>query len=240
MAVCSYIQPVSDEPSTRSNPWTDKVYARTSGYAGFDRLINFTDAVYAIALTLAALEIGLPQVVGDADDPAALWAATVEKGPEIGAFLVAFVWVAIYWRANHRFVATLRGVSGRFTLVTLVYLAFVAVLPWPAELLAENWGNPMAVVVFAVFVACVSGLEVVMWQVAYTDDLFLLRPSPTYKKQQMLGASSPVIIFLLSIPLAFVAPQLAIAFWLVGSILVGVLLSRFLTAPPPEWTDSRS
>ena len=48
------------------------------------------------------------------------------------------------------------------------------------------------------------------------------------------------LAFLLSIPLAFVAPQLAIAFWLVGSILGGVVLSRFLPAPPPEWTDSRS
>lgn len=216
-----------------SNPWTDRVYSRTSNYAGFDRLVNFTDAVYAIALTLAALEIGLPELVGDADNPWQLWEAILEKGPELGAFVVAFAWVAVYWRANHRFVATLSGVSGRYTLVTLVYLAFVAVLPWPAELLGKYWGNPMSVVVFAVFAACVSGIEVVLWQVAYSDDLFGMRPSPTFKKQQMIGASSPVVIFLLSIPLAFLSPVLAMAFWVVGSMAVGFALSRILTAPPP-------
>lgn len=226
---------MSDETvPTASNPWTDTVYSRTSGYAGFDRLINFTDAVYAIALTLAALEIGLPALRGDVNDPWALWEAIVEKGPEMGAFVVAFVWVAIYWRANHRFVATLKGVSGKYTIVTLLYLAFVALLPWPAELLGDFFGNPMAVTVFAFFVACVSALEVVMWQVAYSDGLFLIQPSPQFKKQQMVGASSPVAIFLLSIPIAFVSPILAIAFWVVASVATGLVLGRVFTADPPQ------
>ncbi len=223
---------MTEQPA--SNPWTDTIYTRTSGYAGFDRLVNFTDAVYAIALTLAALEIGLPELVGDADDPWALWAAIVEKGPQLGAFVVAFAWVAVYWRANHRFVATLQAVSARYTFVTLVYLGVVALLPWPAELLGEHWGNPMAVAVFAVFVACVSALEVVMWQVAYADGLFLYMPSRQFKNQQMLGASSPVAIFLVSIPMAFVSPVLAIGFWVVGSVLVGAVFSKVLTAQPPS------
>lgn len=224
---------MSDERAT-GNPWTDKVYLRTSGYAGFDRLVNFTDAVYAIALTLAALEIGLPVLTSDTSDPAALWEAIIEKGPELGGFVVAFIWVAVYWRANHKFVATLRGVSSRYTLVTLLYLAFVAILPWPAELLPQFWGNPVAVSVFAVFVACVSGLEVVLWQIAYSDDLFLLRPSPEFKRQEMIGAASPVAIFLLSIPLAFVSSVLAVAFWFAASIAAGIVMRKVFTASPPQ------
>lgn len=230
--------PLPDPPPASSppqlNPWTTKQYPREAPFAGFDRLINFTDAVYAIALTLAALEIGLPEIEGDVNDPGALWAAIAEKGPKLAAFAVAFAWVAIYWRANHRFTATLRAVSGRFTLVTLIYLAFVAILPWPAEMLGEYWGNPVAVAGFALFVACVSGIEVIMWQVAFSDGIFLVSPSRRYVKQQMIGASSPVAIFLLSIPLAFVATWLAIGFWVVASIVAGVVLTRTLTAPPPQ------
>jgi uncharacterized membrane protein len=225
-----------DQADSRSasNPWTATVYPREGSFAGFDRLINFTDAVYAIALTLAALEIGMPEIEGNPDDPAALWHATVQKGPQLAAFVVAFAWVAVYWRANHRFTATLRAISNRYTVVTLVYLAFVAVLPWPAEMLGEYWGNPVAVSIFAVFVACVSGIEVVLWQVAYADDLFLIRPSPRFKRQQMVGSSSPVVIFLLSIPLAFVSPLGAVLFWFVASTATGFVLSKVLTAQPPE------
>lgn len=226
------------DAALETNPWTTRIYPREAGFAGFDRLMNFTDAVYAIALTLAALEIGLPEIEGNANSPGALWSAIVEKGPKLGAFVVAFAWVAIYWRANHKFTATLGAISGKFTAVTLLYLAFVAILPWPAEMLGEYWGNPVAVSVFAVFVACVSGLEVVMWQVAYSDNLFLLPPSKSFKTQQMIGASSPVVIFLLSIPLAFISSWLAVAFWLVASVLAGFILSKVATAPPPQVESS--
>ena len=129
------------DAALETNPWTTRIYPREAGFAGFDRLMNFTDAVYAIALTLAALEIGLPEIEGNANSPGALWSAIVEKGPKLGAFVVAFAWVAIYWRANHKFTATLRD-QRKFTAVTLLYLAFVAILPWPAEMLGEYWGNP--------------------------------------------------------------------------------------------------
>lgn len=42
----------------------------------------FSDAVYAIALTLVAVEIGVPEINGDRNDPAALWNAILEKGPK--------------------------------------------------------------------------------------------------------------------------------------------------------------
>ena len=99
------------DAALETNPWTTRIYPREAGFAGFDRLMNFTDAVYAIALTLAALEIGLPEIEGNANSPGALWSAIVEKGPKLGAFVVAFAWVAIYWRANHKFTATLRAIS---------------------------------------------------------------------------------------------------------------------------------
>ncbi len=217
-----------------NNPWTTNIYPREAGFAGIERLIGFTDAVYAIALTLVALEIGIPEITGDSADPTVLWNAMVEKGPRIGAFMVAFAWVAVYWRANHRFTATLRAVSGRYVNVTLLYLAFVAILPVPAAILGEYFENPLSITVFAVFVACVSALEVVLWQIAYTDNLFSIMPSGAYKRQAMVGSSIPVATFLLSIPIAFISTWLAVGFWFVASIASGYLVSKLFRAHPPE------
>ena len=120
--------------------WTQNFYPRGDGVA-FDRVIFFSDAVFAIALTLAAVEIGLPEVEGDPNSVSALWDAIVGKGPALVGYLVAFIWVAIYWRANHRFVLTLRGMDSRYVFATIVYLALIALLPVPAEMLGEFWGN---------------------------------------------------------------------------------------------------
>src|SRR5690349_8762405 len=73
-----------------------------------ERIVFFSDAVFAIAITLLALEIRLPddvltRVVGDFG---ALWAALV---PKIASYATSFLVVGIYWAAHHRFFHYIRN-----------------------------------------------------------------------------------------------------------------------------------
>jgi uncharacterized membrane protein len=216
-----------------ASAWTRTFFPRGDGVA-FDRVVFFSDAVFAIALTLAAVEIGMPELTGDTTSVAGLWDAVLDKGAALIGFLVAFIWVAIYWRANHRFVMTLRGMNDRYVLATIVYLALIALLPVPAQMLGEYWGNPLAVSLFAVYASAVSGMEVVLILVALRGNLFLAAPSRPFARQAILGSLSPLVVFLTSIPLAFVSTSLALGWWLVGSVLGGWLLSRRPAAPPED------
>jgi TMEM175 potassium channel family protein len=214
------------------DPWTIRRYPREGNGAGFDRLIFFSDAVFAIALTLAAVEIGIPEI--EDPSPSALWEALVSKGPQLVGYLVAFLWVAFYWRANHAFTATLKAISSRYIVAVLGYLALVAFLPIPAALLGEYLDNPVAVAVFAVFAALLSAMEVVLWVVADRDDLFLVPPTPTFRRQAILGSLTPVPAFLISIPVGFVlTPGAAILTWFVVSVGLGWLVSRLVPASAP-------
>ncbi len=213
--------------------WTRTFYPREDGVA-FDRVVFFSDAVFAIALTLAAVEIGLPEVAGDPNSVSGLWEAVRDKVPALTGFLVAFIWVAIYWRANHRFVMTLRGMDARYVLATIVYLALIALLPVPAQMLGEYWGNPLAVALFAVYASAVSGMEVVLILVALKGKLFVAAPSPAFGRQLVLGSLSPTFVFLTSIPLAFVSTTLALVWWFAGSVLAGWGLSRIAAEPPED------
>jgi uncharacterized membrane protein len=216
-----------------SSVWTRTFYPRDDGVA-FDRVVFFSDAVFAIALTLAAVEIGLPEVPGDPDSVPALWEAVRDKVPAIVGFLVAFVWVAIYWRANHRFVMTLRGMDSRYVLATILYLALIALLPVPAQMLGEYWGNSLAVALFAVYATAVSGMEVLLILVALRGDLFLAPPDRPFARQLVLGSLSPMVVFLTSIPLAFISTSWALIWWLVGSMIAGRLLGRMQAQPPED------
>lgn len=212
--------------------WTRKVYPREDGVA-FDRVVFFSDAVFAIALTLAAVEIGLPEVQ-DTTSVSALWEAVQDKVPALVGFLVAFIWVAIYWRANHRFVMTLRAMDARYVLATIVYLALIALLPVPAQMLGEYWGNPLAVALFAVYASAVSGMEVVLIVVALRGNLFVAAPDRRFARQLVLGSLSPMVVFLSSIPLAFLSITWALLWWFVGSVLAGHLLGRMKAEPPED------
>jgi uncharacterized membrane protein len=98
----------------------------------------------------------------------------------------------------------------------VVYLAFVALLPFPTGVLGEFGQNPISVAAFAVNMAAVSGMETVLFGYAWRRRLFREElPDDVYR--WALGSSLlPVLAFALSIPVAFAVPWLAIAIWLLA------------------------
>ena len=133
-------------------------------------------------MTLIAVEIGIPEVEGDAADPHVLWEAFAALGPRIGAFVVAFVWIAIYWRANHRFVGDaaaheldLRRRHHRLSGADRVPAV-------PAATLGEFWSNLLAITIFALYASVVSTMEVVLIWAAIRGDRSSLR-SPAFARQ---------------------------------------------------------
>ena len=218
--------------SADDSPWTSSYYPRAGDSLGFDRLLFFSDAVFAIALTLMAVEIGIPEI----DNPnsvSELWAAISAKGPALLAYVVTFAWVALYWRANHRFATTLRGGSGRFIAATLVFLGLIALLPLPAAVLGEYPNNPASITVFALYVSVISTMEVVLFLVADRDDLFSRPLTYAFRKQSIIGGLSPIPGFLLSIPLAYVSPTIAIICWFVMSAVMGWAVNMWVPAKAP-------
>ncbi len=97
----------------------------------------FTDAVFAIAMTLLIVSIGAPALQGDISEPNELWGAPCEMAPEFFSFFLAFLLLARYWMAHHEFFSSLDRVDRSLIAANLVYLAFVAFLPFPTELVGR-------------------------------------------------------------------------------------------------------
>jgi len=131
-----------------------------------------------------------------------------------------------YWLAHHRFISLLRAMDQRFIVLNLVYLAFIAFLPFPTGLLGEYFSNPLSVVIYAVNVALVSGMEVVMYRNAYRHDLLERQPPPDVYRYGVAMSLSPLLFFALSIPIAFVSTTLAVCTWFL-SILFGSFAQRW-------------
>jgi uncharacterized membrane protein len=102
--------------------------------------VFFTDAVFAIAMTLLVVEIGVPDPIegAAADDPAALLDVLGDKLPLLAAFFIGCFVIGSYWAAHHRFLSMLAAVDRTFVILTVVYLAFVALLPFPPACWASS------------------------------------------------------------------------------------------------------
>ena len=207
-------------PSTR--------YPRPSDRDEFGRVMYFTDAVFAIAMTLLVVEIGVPETVaGDADDPGALLAAFADKGPLIFAFFLGCYVIGSYWVAHHRLMSWLVAVDRGFVALTVVYLSFVALLPFPTGVLGEFGENPTSVIAFALNMGAVSTMEAVLFRHARRRRLFRQEWPEAVYRWELRASLSPVLMFALSIPVAFVfvQPRVAILMWFLA-IPLGQLLNR--------------
>ena len=176
-------------------------YARNDAALEFDRFAFFSDAVYAIALTLLVIGIAVP-TVEDVGSSRQMWDVLLDHRQEFITFFVGFAVIGRYWLAHHCFVAVLRAVDARLMTVNLVYLAFVAFLPFPTALVGRYEENLVAFTFFALILSCVSALETVLFITAGRRGLLVVRVPREVYYFGLVTSTLPVVVFLLSIPLA--------------------------------------
>jgi uncharacterized membrane protein len=118
----------------------------------FARLVNLSDAVFAIAMTLLVLGLAVPDVAAQE------LAGELRKViPELVAFLLAFGLVASVWWQHHKLFARLDHLDRGLIGITLAMLAAVALVPFPTGLIGSYPTTRAAVLPFiGVFIVLVA------------------------------------------------------------------------------------
>lgn len=104
---------------------------------GFDRLVNFSDAVVAIAITILVLPL--------VDEASNLGTQDVNTflGSVISqfyVFLFSFAVIAYYWFLHHSFFDQLKQVDMPIMLLNMFWLLGVVFLPFPTVLIVDSKG----------------------------------------------------------------------------------------------------
>jgi uncharacterized membrane protein len=185
------------------------------------RLEAFSDGVFAIAITLLVLEIGVPE--GSGDD---LLGAILDQWPSYLAYFVSFVTIAAYWIEHDAITQALDHADGIFIRLNLLMLALVSFVPFPtklvAEYLRETEPERIAVSFYGLNLLALSVLMTVMYTYAYRADL--LRPGAEEDNAIMRRRNDlypSVVGYLVSLGVAMIAPRVAVIFYLVvGAYIV--------------------
>ena len=189
------------------------------------RVLAISDGVFAISMTLLVIGIGVPALRA-AGSEHELLQALLDLWPDVVGFVIGFAVIGRYWAAHHQFFALVQEVDGTLIRRNLVYLASIAFLPFPTAVLGDYLHNPVAVGAYALAVAGVSGLEVVLLDCAHRDGL-LRRPLPPHVYRWARRASLlPVVLFVASVPVAFASTVAAVVIWMVVVPFEVVLVDR--------------
>lgn len=197
------------------------------------RIVHFSDAVFAIAITLLVLEIRVHEGLSPEelkDDLVGMW-------PQYLSYLISFGVIASFWRVNHLVFRYVRAYDGRLITLNLFFLMCVAFLPFSSSLLGEYVGQRIALEIYAGSVA-VTGLFLVgMWWYAtrerhLTDgnlDAALIR-------QIMTRCLISPAIALVVLPVTFFFGVDAAGYSVIGFLLIWLAMGRIL---PPQRTRPR-
>lgn len=121
----------------------------------FARMVNLSDALFAIAMTLLVLRIEPPSELGSGADVLAQW-------PQVLAFLISFAVIAHFWWIHHTLVGWLDGVDRGFVTLTLALLCAVALVPWPTSLIGLDPTARAAVLPYLAVVAVIGVLNLLL------------------------------------------------------------------------------
>ncbi len=194
-----------------------KEQSREQERLGLERIIFFSDAVFAIAITLLALELRVPDLPIDraaAELPQQLLAMT----PKFIGYLLSFLIIGSYWITHHRDFQFIQRYDRRFIWINLLLLMFVAFLPFPTALLGNYPGQQLTVTFYAATLAATGFVKALLWWYASRRHR-LIDPALDPHRVALIARRSLItpLVFSFSILVAVFNPFLAMWSWsLVG------------------------
>jgi len=105
-----------------------------------ERMILFSDAVFAIAITLLVIEIKIPELHGEHITDKALLGELKHLIPKFLGFIISFMLIGIYWTVHHRMFGYVTNYTPKLLRLNLLFLFFIALMPFSTGFYGEYTG----------------------------------------------------------------------------------------------------
>ena len=179
----------------------------------FERLLFFSDAVFAIAITLLAIELRLPEIAGELAAQE-LPVAVKHMWPQFISFTISFLVIALFWTSHHRLFGIIQRHDHRLIWLNMLMLFGLAFLPFPTAMLGKYGDTRYATIFYAVTVGMIGVVWAGLWVYASRGHRLL---DPHYPATDIRHITRSVLItpavFGLSIPMAFFDVDVARLIW---------------------------
>ena len=167
-----------------------------------ERINGFSDAVFAVAITLLILTISVP-VVSDASELgselSALW-------PKFLGFLISFFIIGAFWVSHHLIFNYLKRLTPGLLWLNLVLLLFIVTLPFSTDLMSEYNNSSTALIFYNANLALVSLTLCILWvYISHDNRLIDADFNPATRRHIFLIYLNMTIIFLISMAVAAVS-----------------------------------
>ncbi len=196
-----------------------------------DRVVAFSDGVFAIIITILVLDVRVPSNLSEQS----LREALDETGSTLVAWVISFLLVGMYWVWHRDLFDKVHTVNRDVVWLNLVFLLPVSLVPFGAAMLGEYPNEPIALHLFGFVLIAVSLARVgLYWYVNRRPDLLWDQGTQRSRRVGVALSAAPIGLYVLAMLFAGFAPLASrIVYFAVPAayfVLVTVLRDRTATA----------
>jgi uncharacterized membrane protein len=196
--------------------------ARHSHWESTKRIETLVDGIFAIAMTLLVLSLDVPQLISPVAD-ATLQSVLIGLEPKLFSYALSFVLLAIFWRVNHGQFYHIKRLNNTLLWITVIWLLFVALVPFSTSLTGEYGSLTSANAFFALNMFVIGSLSALTWYYVTENDLV----DDKLSLEQIIHLRKINLVLpavsLLALGLAFVIPSWSSIAYLLIPILLRII-----------------
>lgn len=165
---------------------------------GPERLLAFSDGVFAIIITIMVLELKVPH----STEPAAL----LEQWPIFLAYALSYLQAGIYWVNHHSLFDAAEKLDSRVLWLNLLFLFALSLVPFATAYAGESHFASFPTAIYA----CVMLLPALTWNPMHAAIARINPGEATTTRAALVKGLSALALYVAAIPLAFVSPYLTL------------------------------
>lgn len=193
-----------------------------------ERLLTFTDGVFAIIITILVLDIKVP----DLGSGQSLGDSLAEMRPTFTAFVISFLLVGMYWTEHRATFNQVRYVDHNAIWLNLLFLLPASLIPFASSAIGEYSEEPTALHIYGVVLIAVTLLRLAL-NSYFVHHPGLMWDTSTKRSRRLTQgtATAPLLIYVVAMLLAGSLPSVSLLLYFSIPVLY-FLLVAFLKADP--------
>ncbi len=199
-----------------------------------DRVETLADGIFAIAMTLLVLNLGVPNLL-HGDIARELPHKLLALWPNLLSYALSFIVLGMYWVGHHNQFHFIQRADRTLLWINVFFLMAVAFIPFSAALLARYPDQQVAVVIYGASLIVVGLLLYLLWWYATLNHRLVDSDiSPEAVRRGGRRVLIAPVVYLLAIASSFLSPRISIVFYILVPFLY-ILPSRI----DRQWLHTR-
>lgn len=187
------------------------------------RLDGLADGIFAIVMTLLAIELHVPSVASNS--ALALWVELEKIWPVLVSLVLSFALLFTYWRAHH-YIASIyaKNVTVPFANINALFFLAIVFVPFTAHLLGQYNHNRVAIAIYGINVILIGAT--LFWMRKHAEHNPHIETAPVTKAEHRSG------YIRILVPVFAAIAAIAVSFWSTTASLIFFTLAILFNLIP--------